>query len=267
MSEQPSSASVLMQIHGSVATVTLNRPEVRNAFDAGLIASLTAVFRDLSARDDLRAVVLQGAGPSFCAGADVTWMRTNLDWTREQNIADAMTLAEMLATIDACPLAVVGRIHGVAFGGGIGLVACCDIAIAAADTRFAFSEARLGILPATIAPYVIAKIGPGQARALFLTAERFDATRALQIGLVHRVMPAADLDGAVEETVRQLRSSGPQAIRRAKDLIARLRSMHDARPIAQITAETIAQARVSAEGQEGLRAFLEKRRPSWAEES
>lgn len=253
-------------VTGSVARVTLDRPDVHNAFDQHLIASLTAVFRDLAGRADLRAVVLRGAGSSFCAGADVRWMRASLDWTPEQNEADAVALATLFESITACPLAVVAGVHGAALGGGAGLVACADVAIAAEGTRFGFTEAKLGLIPATIAPYVLAKIGPGHARALFLTAERFDAGRALQIGLVQRVVPAADLDGAVDDTVRQLRGSGPQAIRAAKQLIGLIAGVTtlDALPT---TAATIARVRTGPEAQEGLRAFLEKRRPAWAEEA
>jgi len=256
--------SLQVAVSGSVATVTLDRPEVHNAFDETLIASLAAAFRDLGARVDLRAVVLRGNGPSFSAGADVNWMRSSLNWPHEQNIADATALAHLFETINTCPLAVVGRIHGAAMGGGVGLVACCDIAIAAEDTRFAFSEVKLGLVPATISPYVIAKIGQTHARALFVTGERFDAARALAMGLVHRVVSADMLDAAVVATLKQLRSSGPRAIRAAKELALTVGDMpSDA--VTSMTVETIASIRVTPEAQEGVRAFLEKRHATWVE--
>ncbi len=255
-----------VESQGSVATVTLDRPEVRNAFDAALIASLTAAFRDLGARDDLRAIVLRGAGPSFCAGADLSWMRDSLTWTREQNIADARALAALFATVSSCPLAVVGRVHGAAIGGGVGLVACCDIAIVADDTRFAFSEVRLGLVPATIAPFVATKIGQSHARALFLTGARFDAARALRMGLAHQVVPAAELDAAVAATLRDLRSCGPGAIRAAKELALALPAL-EGDAARDYTVEMIARVRVGDEAQEGVRAFLDKRRAAWVEDA
>jgi methylglutaconyl-CoA hydratase len=257
---------VQVAVAGSIATVTLDRPAVHNAFDAELIASLTAAFRDLGAREDLRAVVLRGAGPSFCAGADVNWMRASLGWSRGENLADATRLAALFAAINDCPLPVIARVQGAALGGGVGLVACCDLVIAAEGTRFGFTEVRLGIAPATIAPYVIAKIGPSQARALFVTGERFDAARALTIGLVHVVVPPEQLDAALEETLRQIRANGPQAMRAAKALARHVGSMpHD--EATSYTIAKIADLRVGDEAQEGLRAFLEKRRAAWVEEA
>jgi methylglutaconyl-CoA hydratase len=257
--------SVQVQLSGNVATVTLDRPEVHNALDIALIKSLTIIFRDLSEREDIRAIVLSGNGPSFSAGGDLNWMRASLNWSREENIADATALADLFEVINTCQHAVIGRAHGAVMGGGIGLIACCDIAIAAESARFAFSEAKLGLVPAVIAPYVIAKIGQSQARALFLTAERFDAARALQIGLIHRVVPDAELDSAVEATIKQLHTSGPHAIQLAKELLFHIDSL-PAGDVTRLTVETIANMRVSPEGQEGLQAFLEKRRPSWAED-
>lgn len=266
MTDTPTYPFVQVAVTGSVATVTLDRPKVHNAFNAGLISSLTAAFRDLSARDDLRAIVLSGAGPSFCAGADLTWMRASLDWTHAENLADATAPADLFAAINACPCAVVGRIHGAALGGGAGLVACCDIAIAADTTRFGFSEVKLGIIPATISPFVIAKIGPTQARALFLTGERFDATRAHQLGLVHRIALADELDAAIASTLKQLRTSGTQAIRAAKQLALRVPTLTpDA--ATEYTVSALAAIRVTPEAQEGLRAFLEKRPATWVEEA
>jgi methylglutaconyl-CoA hydratase len=248
---------------GAVARVTLCRPEVHNAFNPDLIGELQACFRTLGADQALRVIVLTGDGPSFCAGADLNWMRASLNFTHEENIADALRLAAMYETIDACPQVLIGRINGAAMGGGVGLVAVCDIAIAAEHARFAFSEARLGIAPAVISPFVVRKIGETHARVLFTTAERFDAHRALAIGLVHRVVPAGELDSAVDETVRQVLSSGPQAVRACKEL-ARIVGTLTPEAAREWTAQTIAQLRTSSEGQEGIRAFLEKRRPVWS---
>lgn len=264
--ETPSFPLVQTAIMGSIATITLNRPEVHNAFNADLIAGLSYAFGYLSSRGDLRAIVLRGAGPSFCAGADVQWLRASLDWSREENMADAGRLAALFAAINDCPMPVIARVHGAALGGGAGLVACCDIVIAAEKTRFGFTEVKLGIVPATISPFVIAKIGPAHARALFVTGERFDAARAQAIGLVHRVVPAEELDAAVDETLAQMRLNGPQAMRAAKILAQRVGNM-DRTAATEYTVQMIADVRVGAEAQEGLRAFLEKRKAAWVEES
>ncbi|MEO7000830.1 MAG: enoyl-CoA hydratase-related protein [Ktedonobacterales bacterium] len=253
---------LLVERRGIAAFVTLNRPTVHNAFNERLIAELHTAFERLSAEDDLRAVVLQGAGRSFCAGADLHWMRASLDYTREENMADALRMADMFRAIDTCRHPVIGRIHGAALGGGAGLTAVCDIAIAAEDTRFGFTEARLGIAPAVISPFATRKIGESHARALFLTAERFDAARALAIGLAHQVVPLSELDDAVLATLRNIGESAPQGVRAAKRLAASILHMDDAEARA-LTAETIAGLRVTPEGQEGLRAFLEKRRAEW----
>jgi methylglutaconyl-CoA hydratase len=235
---------------GAVLRVTLARPERRNAFDAALIAELTDAFADVG---DARAVVLAGDGPSFCAGADVAWQRASLDLTYDENVEDAFRLYRMLETIDGCPAPVVARIHGFALGGGSGLVACADVAIAAEDATFGFSEVKLGIIPAVISPFVLPRIGAA-ARRYFLTGERFDAQTALRIGLVHEV--AADLDASVAAVLKELVSAGPEAVRAAKRLVRD-------RPDGPQAAEIAAKLRASAEGQEGLRAFLEHRTPSW----
>ena len=235
--------------------VTMARPDLHNAFDAELIVDLTAAFADVG---DARAVVLAGDGPSFCAGADVDWMRASIELSYEENVADARRLRMMLEAINSCPAPVIGRIQGHALGGGCGLVACCDIAIASPDAQFAFSEVKLGIIPSVISPYALAKIGPGTARRYFVTGERFDAATALRIGLVQEV--ADDLDAAVERLVGELRTAGPEAARHAKQLVLD-------RPDTLGTERRIAQRRTSEEGQEGLRAFLEKRRPEWSSES
>ncbi len=240
---------------GPVLRVTLAKPERRNAFDAALIAELTEAFAEAG---DARAVVLAGEGPSFCAGADVEWQRSSIDLGYEENVEDALRLYRMLAAVDECPAPVVARVQGHALGGGSGLVACVDVAVAGEDAVFGFSEVRLGIIPAVISPFVLRRIGPAPARRLFLTGERFDAGTALRIGLVHEV--AADLDDAVERVLADLLAGGPEAVRAAKRLVRE-------RPGGTETARIAAERRTSAEGQEGLRAFLEKRAPAWRSES
>jgi methylglutaconyl-CoA hydratase len=250
---------------GVVARVTLERPDVHNAFNAALIGELRAGFRRLSDEpaDKLRAVVLAGAGPSFCAGADVTWMRASLGLSKEQNEQDAMVMAEMFDAIDRCPAPVIARVQGAALGGGMGLCAVSDLVIAEAGAKFGFTETRLGILPAVISPFVIAKIGETHARALFPSGRRFDATRALRIGLVHEVVEGEQaLDEAVATTVDDLLAAGPTAARAAKAIIREVRGLpHES--TRWHTARRIATQRTSEEGQDGLRAFLEKRDPSW----
>jgi len=248
---------------GGVARVWLDRPERRNAFDAALIAALAETFTSLAADDGLRAVVLAGRGASFCAGADLEWMRSTGQLPREQNIADAERLATMLAAIDGCPVPVIGRVQGAALGGGTGLACCCDIVLARADARFGFTEVRLGLVPATIGPFAVARIGRAQARALFLTGEVFDAARAQAIGMVHEVHADDDaLDEAVERTLAAVLRGGPAAVRAAKALIADLRD-GDPGPQATHAAASIAERRASEEGREGIAAFLERRDPSW----
>jgi len=252
---------------GAVARVTLNRPDVHNAFNAEMIGDLRALFRRLSDEpaESLRAVVLSGAGPSFCAGADVNWMRASLGLTREQNEQDAMVMAEMFDAIDRCPAPVIARVQGAALGGGMGLCAVSDLVIAEAGARFGFTETRLGILPSVIAPFVIAKIGETQARALFPSGRRFDATRALRIGLVHELVEGEQaLDAAVDSALGDLLAAGPGAARAAKAIVREVRGLpHES--TRWHTARRIAAQRTSPEGQEGLRAFLEKREPGWRE--
>jgi len=236
---------------GAVLRITLARPDRRNAFDAELIAELSQAFVDVGRA---RAVVLAGEGASFCAGADVEWMRASVGLSLEENVADANAMRQMFEAIDRCPAPVVARVQGHALGGGAGLVAAVDIAIAEPGTVFAFSEVKLGIIPAVISPFTLAKIGPGAARRYFLTGERFDAEAAVRIGLVSEV--AAELDASVERVVAELLSAGPHAARWAKRLVRE-------RPGGPETARWIAERRASEEGQEGLRAFLEKRSPRW----
>ena len=235
---------------GKVLRVTLARPECRNAFDAALIAELTEAF---AAVDDARAVVLTGNGPSFCAGADVEWQRASIDLSYEENVEDAMRLYRMLETIDSCPAPVVCTVHGFALGGGSGLVACADVAIAWPDATFGFSVVRLGIIPAVISPFVLPRIGAA-ARRYFVTGERFDAEAALRIGLVQEI--SEDAGGRTEAIVAEILKSGPEAARAAKRLVRE-------RPEGLETARIAADRRTSAEGQEGLRAFLDKRPPDW----
>jgi methylglutaconyl-CoA hydratase len=250
---------------GAVARVTLSRPEVHNAFDAGLIAELRTTFAGLAREDpgQLRAVVLGGIGPTFCAGADVNWMRAALSLDVEGNEQDAMAMAEMFETIDTCPVPLIARVHGAALGGGMGLCAVSDIVIAESGTRFGFTETRLGILPAVISPFVVAKIGESEARALFPTGRRFDAIRAMRIGLVHEVVEGeAALDNAVDAAVADLLAAGPTAARAAKSIIREIRGLGHGSSKWH-TARVIARQRTTAEAQEGFRAFDEKRRPAW----
>ncbi|HUG48443.1 MAG TPA: enoyl-CoA hydratase-related protein [Candidatus Limnocylindria bacterium] len=255
---------------GDVVTrVTLNRPEQHNAFNAALIGELRATFRRLASEppERLRAVVLAGAGPSFCAGADVGWMRASLGLSREDNEQDAMVMAEMFDAIDRCPVPVIARVQGAALGGGMGLLAVSDLVIAEAGSRFGFTETRLGILPAVISPFVIAKIGESHARALFPSGRRFEAARAQRIGLVHELVEGEDaLDRAVEAAVADVLAAGPTAARAAKAIVREVRGLpHES--TRWHTARKIATQRTSAEGQEGLRAFLEKREPDWRSRS
>jgi methylglutaconyl-CoA hydratase len=248
---------------GPVARVWLDRPERRNAFDAELIAALHAAFSSFAAEESLRAVVLAGRGAAFCAGADLDWMRASGELTQEHNVADAERAAAMFAAVDSCPVPVVARVHGAALGGGTGLACCCDIVLAREDARFGFTEVRLGLIPATIGPFALARIGRSQARALFLTGELFDAGHAREIGIVHEVH-ADDraLDGAVERTLAALLSGGPAAVRAAKALIAGLRD-GDPAPQSVRAAEALARRRASEEGREGIAAFLDRREPDW----
>jgi enoyl-CoA hydratase/carnithine racemase len=239
---------------GPVYKVTLARPDRRNAFDAALIAELTEAFTLVG---DARAVVLSGEGPAFCAGADVEWQRSSIDLSYDENVEDAMRLYEMCEAIDTCPAPVIARVHGYALGGGSGLVACADIAVAAPDAVFGFSEVRLGIIPAVISPFVLPKIG-AHARRYFLTGERFGAETALRIGLVHEISP--DPDSIIDDLVHAILSGGPDAIIAAKILIQQ-------RPIGVETARIAAERRSSDEGQEGLRAFLDRRKASFVEDS
>jgi methylglutaconyl-CoA hydratase len=255
--------AILVTQSGPVVTVSLNRPHVRNALDEGLIAELTA-WAGSPTPADVRVAILRGEGQAFCAGADLTWMTKTVDYSHDENIRDARRLAAMFQALDTVSVPLIGRVHGAALGGGAGLAAVCDVVVAADDAVFGFTEAKLGILPAVIAPFSIAKIGVSAARELFLTAMRFSATRAREIGLVHALAPEAGLDTAVDAYVKELITSGPEAVAAAKRLIGRIAGKRP-QDVADVTAETIARHRVSPEGQGGMRAFLERRRAPWTE--
>lgn len=246
-----------------VAEVWLNRPEVRNAFNDSVIAELTAAFTTLGADTTLRAIVLGGHGKSFCAGADLSWMRAMAGYDWERNRADAQALADMLWTIHACPLPVVGRLHGDCYAGGVGLAAVCDVLVAVDGMHFCLSEARLGLLPATIGPYVVRALGEQASRRYFTTAERFSAVRAQQLDFVHEVVAADALDTKVSEIVAALVANGPAAVKACKRLVQDIagRPIDDA--LRADTARRIADIRASAEGKEGVQSFLDKRTPAW----
>jgi methylglutaconyl-CoA hydratase len=252
-----------IQRNGAVARVFLNRPDVRNAFNDGVIAELTATFRELGQDTSLRAIVLGGHGKAFCAGADLSWMKAMAGYSWEQNRADAQALADMLWTLYSCPLPVVGRIHGDCYAGGVGLASVCDVLVAAEGVNFCLSEAKLGLLPATIGPYVVKAMGEQAARRWFITAERFSAARAAGFGFVHEVVGAEQLDAKVDEIVAALVANGPQAVKACKRLVQDLASRPIDGALRDDTAKRIADIRASDEGREGVRSFLEKRSPAW----
>ena len=252
---------ISVTLDGPVVRVVLNRPDVRNAFNEDVIAELTGWARGVPA-SGARVAVLAGAGKAFCAGADLQWMSKMVAYSRDENERDAMAMSAMFNALDTLPIPLIGRIHGAALGGGTGLAAVCDIVIAAETAQFGFTEAKLGILPAVISPFAVRKIGISAARELFLTAARFSATRAKELGLVHAVVSEAELDPAVDAYVRELLTSAPGAIAGAKRMIATVAGRPPA-DVAEVTAQTIATHRVSEEGQDGMRAFLEKRPARW----
>jgi methylglutaconyl-CoA hydratase len=248
---------------GPVAQVTLNRPEVRNAFNDEVIAELTQAFTELGQNKEVRAIVLAAIGPAFCAGADLNWMRRMADYTHAENLADAAQLAEMLRVIYSCPKPTVARIQGDVYAGGMGLVAACDMAVSVDAANYCLSEVKLGLYPATISPYVIRAMGARVAQRYFLTAERFDAVEALRIGFVHAVVSAEQLDAKVNEMTKALVSASPNAVQLCKTLLHDVAGKDiDAALIAQ-TVEGIASIRASAEGKEGVQSFLQKRKPAW----
>ncbi|MBI4968554.1 MAG: enoyl-CoA hydratase/isomerase family protein [Rhodospirillales bacterium] len=256
-------ATIRVERKGKVATVTLNRPDRHNAFDDALIAGLTETLEGIGADPAVRVVVLTGAGKSFSAGADLGWMKRMAGYTFDQNMADARGLARLLSTLDRLPKPTIARVNGPAYGGGVGLVAACDLAIAQPEAAFSLTEVKLGLIPAVISPYVVAAIGPRAARRYTLTAQRFDAETALRLGLVHEVVAADALDDAVSKTVDTLLANGPQAMAAGKALIGTVanRPIDDA--VIEDTARRIAECRASPEGREGVSAFLEKRKPAW----
>lgn len=248
-----------------IARVTFCRPEVHNAFNATVISEMSDVFSRIAADESVRVVLLTGEGKSFCAGADLNWMKAVVDQSFEENLAESIALADLFYQIYTCTRPVVGRINGAAIGGGTGFVALCDIAIAADTAKFSFSEVKIGVVPACIGPYVIKKIGEGKARELFITGERMTAARACEVGLVNRIVPLAELDESVDAVVNSILSSGPNAVSMAKKLVSNVPLMTPDE-FKTYTAEMIAKLRLSEEGQEGMNAFLSKRKPSWTKE-
>jgi len=255
--------TIVYEIQDAIARVTLNRPEVHNAFNDTMIKELSTVFDDIAKNPDIRVVVVAGEGKSFCAGADLNWMRRVKDYSYEDNLKESLELAQMLYKIYASPKPTVARVNGAAIGGGTGLVAVCDIAIGATKAKFSFSEVKLGLIPACISPYVLKKCGEGRCREFFLTGERLTAEKACNAGLLNAVVPLEELDAAVDALVKQLISSGPEAMTKCKELLRKVAEMPFDKA-KEYTAEVIAQLRISDEGQEGMAAFLEKRRPRWS---
>ena len=256
-------AVLSIENQGAVRTLCLQRPALHNAFDAGLIAELTVALEEAGRDPSVRVVVLAGAGASFSAGADLQWMRGMVQADEAENRRDAATLAKLMRTLDELPRPTLARVHGAAYGGGVGLVACCDIAIGSAQARFGLTESRLGLLPAVISPYVIAAIGPRQARRWFASAETFDADTAQAIGLLHQVVAPEALDAAIAQQIKLLLAAGPQACAGAKVLVRDVAGRRDRDLLDSENAALIARLRVSAEGQEGLAAFLDKRAAAW----
>lgn len=255
--------TVLTEKSGAILTVTLNRPEMRNAFNEDLIARLTEVFSQEARDDSIRVVLLKGAGKVFCAGGDLQWLKKSVTFTREQNYEDARRFLLLLETINDLPKPVVGRIHGAALAGGMGLVACCDYVVASKESLFGFTEVQIGLVPAVIGPFVVTKIGQSHARSLFLSGEKITAGRAYEIGLVHQVVETeADLEGAVSKLTEALLTASPRALRTAKSFLQELKgkALKDQYVLA---AHTLADIRVTGEAQEGIRAFLERRKPNW----
>lgn len=248
-----------LKIEKKIATLTLNRPEIHNAFNAELILEITRALEELKTKD-LRVLVLTGAGKSFCAGADLNWMSSMKTWSEEENFQDSKKMAKMFRTLNTMPMPVIAKVNGPALGGGSGLVACCDYVLAVETATFGFTEARLGLLPAVISPFVVAKIGESQARAWFLSGERFTASQAQKMNLVHEIAPADDIDEKLDRVVMSFLQAGPQAAREAKELIFRLKVSQE---VEDETCRKISKIRIGAEGQEGMRALLAKDKPQW----
>ena len=248
---------------GPRATITLTQPEVRNAFSDEVIAEITAAFTEVGQRDDIRVVVLAAEGPAFCAGANLNWMRRMADYTRGENLQDAGKLAEMLRVIYQCPQPTIARVQGDVYAGGMGLVACCDMAVAVDSAGFCLSEVKLGLIPATISPYVIRAMGARAAHRYFLTAERFDAAEALRTGFVHAVVAAEALDAKVDELAKALTVASPNAVRSCKKLVQDVAEREINAELIAATVAAIADIRASAQGKEGVQSFLQKRKPNW----
>jgi len=257
--------TILLEVEQGVARVTLNRPEVRNAFDDRMLRELLEVFSETKVRRDVRVVVLTGSGTSFCAGADLNWMRRVKEYTYEENLRDSRVLADCLYAIYSCPRPTIARVNGPAIGGGTGLVAVCDIAVASTEARFSFSEVKIGIVPACISPYVVRRMGEGACREFFLTGERFTPERALGARLVNTVVAPEVLDEVVQEQIDQLMTGGPRALEVCKELLHKVAEMN-LKEGKSYTVEVIASLRTSEEAQEGMAAYLEKRKPDWAKE-
>jgi methylglutaconyl-CoA hydratase len=255
-----------LRFDGGVATVTLNRPDVRNAFNDEVIAELTAVFSELGERGEVRCIVLTANGSAFCAGADLNWMKRMAGYTRDENLADAAALANMLRVIYRCPKPTIVRVQGDVYAGGTGLVAVCDIAVSVDTAQYCLSEVKLGLIPATVSPYVIRAMGERAAHRYFLTAERFSAAEALRIGFVHEVVMANALDGKVAEIAQALVQAGPAAVKACKELVQDIGGRNITQRLIDRTVEGIADIRVSDEGREGIQAFLGKRKPGWLQE-
>jgi methylglutaconyl-CoA hydratase len=257
------STALSIAYDGAVARITLTQPEVRNAFSDEVIAEITAAFLEVGTRPEVRAVVLAAQGPAFCAGANLNWMRRMADYTRDENVADAGKLAEMLRVIYECPKPTIARVQGDVYAGGMGLVAACDMAVSVDTAGFCLSEVKLGLIPATISPYVIRAMGARAAHRYFLTAERFDANEALRIGFVHALVSADALDAKVDELLKALISASPNAVRACKKLVLDVADRHINAALIAATVEGIADIRASAEGKEGVQSFLNKRKPAW----
>ena len=250
-------------VQSGVATITLSQPEIRNAFSDEVIAEITQAFRAVGAREDVRAVVLAAEGPAFCAGANLNWMQRMAEYSREENVQDAGALAEMLHTIYTCPKPTIARVQGDVYAGGMGLVAACDMVVAVESAGFCLSEVKIGLVPATIAPYVLRAMGPRAAHRYFLTAERFDAAEAHRIGFVHQVVAPERLDDAVDSLLKALLAAGPAAVRVCKKLVIDTAEREINAQLMADTVDLIADIRASAEGKEGVKAFLSKRKPNW----
>ncbi|MEW5902524.1 MAG: enoyl-CoA hydratase/isomerase family protein [Acidobacteriota bacterium] len=257
--------TILAEKRGQTVWLWLNRPQVHNAFNAAMIRELAEAFENARTDDSVRIVILSGVGESFCAGADLNWMREIIRFSYEQNLRESRELAALLRAIYALPKPAIARVNGTVIGGGNGLFSACDLAIASERAKFGLSEVKIGLIPAAISPYIVKRIGESEARALFLTGERFDASRALALGLVNTVVPHDRLDAKVEEVIRLLLSSGPEAIAKSKELLQRVPGM-SLEEAGDYTAKIIAELRVSPEGQEGMAAFLEKRKPNWVKD-